>query len=196
MIYCACSIFFHISPEELAERYQLIAEPADGYITELQQQAILVDSATCALADWVRQVGLAVQLSANDKLALSIFIVDKHWALALARDGKAGPVAAYTPDNPKTLEELPYKLLALEDALHEIFHDDINREKLDALFGALLEGALPAEDVIHELLLMLEVPADWLRWSWYETIPEQLFLDPDFSNRVTPLGDARALWEE
>lgn len=196
MTSCACSIFFDISTEELAERYQAIAEPADGYLTELRQQVMLVDATTCELADWVRQVELAALLSAEDKLAISIFIVGKHWALALARDGKPGPVAAYTPDNPKTMEELPYKLLAFEEALDEIFQDDINREELDALFGALLEGVLPAEEVIHQLLLMLEIPADWLRWSWYETIPEQLFLDPDLANRVTPLGDARALWAE
>lgn len=196
MTSCACSIFFYISPEELAARYEAIAEPADGYITELQQKLMLVDATACGLADWVRQVELAVMLSAGDKLAFSIFFVGDHWALAMARDGKPGPVAAYTPDNPKTMEELPYNLLALEDALDENFHDDINREELDILFGALLEGALPAEEVINELLLMLEIPADWLRWCWYETIPEQLFLDPDLTNRVTALGNAKALWEE
>lgn len=78
----------------------------------------------------------------------------------------------------------------------EIFHDDIDRSRLDELFGALLEGAVSPEEAINELLLMLEVSADWLRWSWYETIPEQLFIDPDLAARVIPLGAAKALQEE
>ena len=192
---CACTLFFRIDPEELAERYEAIAEPPDGYLTRLHGCCVLVDAAS-EVADWAHLVELATPLTADHAIALSVFIVGAHWALALARDGQAGPVAAYTPDQAKTLDQLPHQLLALEGVFDDIFHDDIDRERIDQIFGALLEGAVCAEDALQSVIAMLGVPEDWMRWSWYETIPEQIFLDPDLAARVIPLGAARELWDE
>ena len=195
---CVCStIFFNkANPEELVALYEAIAEPVNGYLTILDGMAVLVDALASETANWARQHDLAAALSADDAIALSVFIVGDLWALALARDGQPGPVAAFTPDSSKVLEQLPHKLLGIERQLDDLFPDVTDLEKVDAIFGAMLDGATPAEDGISELLDMLGCPPDWLRWSWYETIPEQLFLDPDLADHVIPLGEARAFWEE
>ena len=135
-------------------------------------------------------------MSDDGATAISILLVDQHWALTVAHDNRPGPVAVSIPDEPATLQALPLRLMEIESLLTSIFPDDINGEDVDRLFGELLEGVAQFDDVISEILAMLGVAQDWPRWSWYETIPEQLFLDPDLADRVTPLGDAKGLWEE
>ncbi|HEX2949098.1 MAG TPA: hypothetical protein VHV83_05965 [Armatimonadota bacterium] len=193
-----CStIFFNADPTEISTQYEAIADPANGYLTRLHDDCVvLVDAAASETADWSRQTQLAALLSANEVIAISVFVVGELWALALAFDGQAGPVAAFTPDNPKAMEELPHKLLAIEQQLDNIFPDGVDTEELDRLFGSMLEGYITPEEGITELFDQLGCPPDWPRWSWYETIPEQLFLDPDLANRVIPLGETRELWEE
>ncbi len=194
---CACStLFFHCDPRELIAQYEAICEPANGYLTCLNDEVVLVDALATEQADWGRQTSLAAALTGEDGVALSIFIVGAHWALALAVDGKEGPVAAYVPDDPDALDDLPRELMIIETGLARLFPGLVNAQELDLLFGAMLEGAVPVEEAINSLLAMLGVAPDWLRWSWYETIPEQLFIDPDLADRVTPLGEARLLWEE
>ena len=192
----ACTLFFHTSVEEIAVRYEEIATPANGYLTRLDGNCLLVDAAVTETADWARQIHLATQLCVDEVIALSIFIVGDLWALALARDGQPGPVAAFTPDNAKTLELLPNQLLTIERTLVDLFPDRVDAGRIDELFGAMIDGAVTPEEGIGEILDMLGCTPDWQRWSWYETIPEQLFLDPDLTHRVTPLGDARELWDE
>ena len=197
-IYVCCTIFFpllELTNCEIATQYEEITDPADGYLTQLSQCSILVDAQASEMADWQRQIEIAISLSSEDLLALSIFIVGDLWALALAKDGQPGPIAAYTPDNTKVLEQLPHKLLAIEQQLCELFYRQVNPDVMDALFGALLDGAITPDDGIAELVQMLGCTQDWMRWSWYETIPEQLFLDPDLESRVIPLGNAKNLWE-
>ncbi len=55
---------------------------------------------------------------------------------------------------------------------------------------------MPVEEAVTQLLAMLDCPPSWLRWSWYETIPQQIFTDPDLLKSVTPLGEAKQFWEE
>jgi hypothetical protein len=86
--------------------------------------------------------------------------------------------------------------MALEQALGLLFPDLVDLDEVDYLFGALLEDALAPEVVFTELFTMLGLTPDWLRWAWFETIPDQLFTDPDLSDRVIPLGEARELWDE
>lgn len=196
---CACStIFFghyRVDPEAIIAQYEETVEPANGYLTRLNHECVLVDATASELADWSRQIDLAAALTSEDVFALSVFLVGDLWALGVARNGKTGPVAAFTPDSPKTLEQIPHKLLAIEQQLIELF-PDADGEEIDRVLGMLLDGMTSPDDAFSELLDLLGCPADWLRWSWYETIPEQLFLDPDLAHRVTPLGAARALWEE
>ncbi len=193
---CACTLFFHSSAEEIASHYEEIANPANGYLTRIHGGCLLVDATVSETADWARQIELAIQLCGEDAIAFSILIVGDLWALALARGGQPGPIAAYTPDNVKTLELLPNQLLSIEQMLQEIFPDRVDAAYIDQLFGAMIEGAIEPGEGISEIVDMLGCPPDWQRWSWYETIPEQIFLDPDLSSRVTPLGDARELWDE
>jgi hypothetical protein len=192
----ACTLFINASAEEIAERYEEIAIPANGYLTRLNGYCLLVDATAAETADWQRQIQLSTQVSGDQVIAVSIFMVGDLWALALAHDGQPGPVAAFTPDNAKSLEALPAQLLAVERMLGDLFADRVDIARIDELFGGMIEGALSSEEVMDEILDMLGCPPDWQRWSWYETIPEQLFLDPDLSPRVMPLGDARALWDE
>jgi hypothetical protein len=196
----ACSTLFFavnsLDPVELAARYEALADPANGYLTQLNCAYVFVDAQASETADWSRQIELAGLMATEDALALSIFMAGDLWALALTRAGHPATVAAYTPDNPKTFELLPHKLLALERQLGELFPAQLDVPGVDALFGAILDGAMSAEEGVTALLDMLGCSPDWLRWSWYETIPDQLFLDPDLSPRVTPLGEARNFWEE
>lgn len=192
-----CStLFFQSDPREIVNRYEAQVEPANGYLTVLDEVCILVDALATETANWSRQHELAALLAGDDGVALSVFIVGSLWALSLCRDGQPGTIAAFTPDESKVLEQLPVRLLTIERQLDEYFPNIVDTEEVDTLFGAMLEGARAAEDGISELLAMLGCPPDWLRWSWYETIPEQLFLDPDLADHVTPLGEAKAFWEE
>ncbi|MHB9023401.1 MAG: hypothetical protein ACYC7E_04390 [Armatimonadota bacterium] len=194
---CACSTLFQrIAPEELIERYEENADPANGYLTQVGDWWELVDAQASEMADWSRQTQLAADLAEEDTLAISVFLAGDSWALALATAGKQGPVAVFTPDDTDVLERLPHQLLAIENNLEQWLPGDIDAEKIDAIFGAILEGALPADEGLDELLILLGCSPDWLRWSWYEAIPLQLITDPDFVGRVQPLGEAKALWEE
>lgn len=190
------TFFFRATPETLAERYEAAADPANGYLTRLNGSSLLVDAQATETADWSRQTRLAAAMTDEDEAALSVFIVGESWALALAQGGAPGPVAVYTVGDPDVLDTLPFSLRALEEGLTAQFPRSIHPDAVDYLFGALLEGVIPAEEVVSAILQMLGCAPDWLRWGWYETIPEQLLLDPDLAERVTPLGDARDLWEE
>jgi hypothetical protein len=193
----ACGTLFHgVRQEEIVGAYEAGVEPANGYLTRLDEWLLLVDATATEMADWDRQIRMALALTVDGGTAISVFLVGKTWALALAHEGKAGPVAAFAPDEETALDDLPHRLLRFEHGLGELFPYLVDTETVDALFGVLLDGGISAEAVFTEILAMLEVPGDWLRWSWYETIPEQLFLDPDLAHRVTPLGEAKPLWEE
>jgi hypothetical protein len=194
----ACSTFFHdVAPEELRRVYEADAEPANGYLVDLHEGWWgLVDAMASETVDWGRQLELASLLTGDDGTAVSVFLVGEHWAMAFTHGGARGPVAVYMPEDRKVLERLPHELLALEGVLAEYFPDDVDADAVDALFGAVLEGATPIEDVFTEICDMLRIAPDWLRWSWYETIPEQLFTDPDLAPRVLPLGAVKELWEE
>ncbi len=191
-----CTLFAVTHPETLAERYTVGIDPPDGYLTYLNGWWMLVDATATATGNWARQRDIGLALSDEEGVALSIFITDDEWALALAVNGEPGPTAIFTPQNDEVMARAPYSLMALEQALGLLYPDRIDTEEVDYLFGALLDGALPAEEAINEIVLMLGCPADWMRWSWYESVPEQLITDPDLADRVIPLGAAKALWEE
>jgi hypothetical protein len=190
-----CTVFQRVSPEELIERYEENADPANGYLTEVGDWWELVDAQASETADWRRQIQLATELADEDTLAISIFIAEDSWALALATAGKQGPLAVYAPEDKDVIDRIPQQLLTIENILVQ-WLSDVEVEKVDVIFGAMIEGALPAEEGLDELLTMLGCSPDWLRWSWFETIPQQLFIDPDLKDRVRPLGEAKALWEE
>jgi hypothetical protein len=94
------------------------------------------------------------------------------------------------------MRELPGRLLAVESVLTDLFPDDADPAAIDELFGAVLEGVLPFDEAVSSIFDMLGVPPEWLRWSWFETIPQQLFIDPDLADRVVPVGEACHFWEE
>ncbi len=196
-VFACCTFFHNIGPEELRRAYEENAEPANGYLIDLHEGWWgLLDATATEAGDWARQLELATELTGDDALALSLFIVGEHWAVAFTHGGERGPVAVYVPDDRKVLERLPHELLGLERVLAESFSDEIDPDELDALFGAVVDGATPIEEAFAEICTMLRIAPDWLRWSWYETIPEQLFTDPDLAPRVLPLGDVKGLWEE
>lgn len=194
--YACGTLFFHIPAASLKSRYEFLAEPGNGYLVRMGYDYLLTDAQATETADWVRQLDLAVDISADGGVAFSFFFVGKDWAMGIAVDGKPGAIAAYTPDDAKALDQLPFKLLALERELVANFPDILIPEQLDKLFGALVLDAITAEDAVTEILDELGCAPDWPRWCWYETISEQLFLDPDLAHRVIPLGEAVALWEE
>ena len=185
--YACATLFFHIPAQSLKTRYEYLAEPANGYLVRMGYDYLLTDAQATETADWVHQLDLAVDMSADGGVALSFFFVDKDWAMGLAIDGRAGAIAAFTPEDAKALDQLPFKLLSLERELVSNFPETLSTEQLDKLFGALVCDAITAEDAITEILEELGCAPDWPRWSWYETISEQLFLDPDLSDRVIPL---------
>jgi len=194
--YACATFFFRATPEELAQRYEENAEPANGYLIRLSDFYLLVDATATETADWGRQAQLAALLSENEVIALSVLLVGDHWGLAVAYDGQPGPAALFIPKDEKLLTQLPHKLLAIEKALVDLFPGEIDADEVDAIFGAMIDGAMPVEDAITEILVMLDCPTNWLRWSWYETIPQQIFTDPDLQRMIIPLGEARQFWEE
>jgi len=190
------TIFFHTDAAELTTRYEANAENPCGYLTRLNGEWLFTDALATETADWARQLELATVMTDEEVIGLSVFMVGNLWALGVSFDGRPGPVAAYVPDNADQMRELPERLLTLENALTDLFPDDADPEEIDELFGAVLEGALPIEDAVSSILAMLGVSPEWPRWSWYETIPEQLFIDPDLADRVVPVGEACQFWEE
>lgn len=193
----ACTtIFFHTDAEELAERYLANTDNPCAYLTCVNGAWVFVEELASETADWARQMNLALAMSEEEAIAFSVFLVGNLWALGLAFDGRQGPVAAYVPDDPTRISQLPQQLLAIEQALDDLFPDDVDPEQIDVLFGAVLDGAMPMDDAITEILEKLGCPPDWQRWSWFETVPEQLFIDPDLADRVVPVGEACHFWEE
>jgi hypothetical protein len=194
-IACA-TIFFHTDIGELTARYEANTENPCGYLTRVNGLWIFVDAQATETADWARQMELATLMTDEGEIGISVFLVNELWALGISFDGKLGPVAAYVPDDETQMRQLPQRLLAIESVLDDLFPEEAVPEQIDELFGATLEGAKPFEDMIDELLEMLGVPPEWQRWGWYEMIPEQLFIDPDLTDRVFPIGDACQFWEE
>jgi hypothetical protein len=194
--YACCTFFYITSPEILVERYLQGIEPANGYLTQAGTWWQLVDGTAAETGNWARQRDIGTALSTEEGVALSVFIADEEWAISLSVNGEPGPSAVYLPDNAELLSRVPYSLMALEQALGLLFPDYVDLDTVDALLGALLEGALPPETAFTELFTMLGIPEDWLRWALFEAIPDQLILDPDLSDRVLPLGAAHDLWEE
>ena len=192
---CATVFLFGVA-EELAAGYETIADPANGYLVPIGEHQVLADLPAGDAADWGRQLQLACDLTSAGGTALSVFSAGDTWGLALAVDGREGPVAVREPDNEDVMEVLPHRLMALEQALVRQFPQMVDADEVDALLGALLDGAARFDDTAAELLAMLDCSADWLRWSWPEAIPRQLLLDPDLLRHVRPLGDARSFWEE
>ena len=152
---CACCTLFisdyGSNPTEIAAHYEAIAEPANGYLIRLQHEVMLVDATAAETADWARQIELATALADENTVALSIFLVGDLWALALAHNERPGPVAAFTPDNTKVLEQLPHSLLAIERQLIDFFPDRVDEEAIDQIFGAMLERAISPGDGISEV---------------------------------------------
>jgi len=195
-VYACCTFFQHVTPEELAVSYEESAEPANGYLVSLNTWWMLDDATATEASDWGRQLELATQLTGEEGTAISVFLVGELWTLALCHGGNRGPVALFVPGDSKLLEQLPHQLLAFEQAFGELFPDDVDTDEVDSIFGALLDGAMLPEEAFSSLLQMVGVAADWQRWCWCETVPYQLFTDPDLSSRVIPLGLAKAFWEE
>ncbi len=194
---CICCTVFLAAPEaQLIDVYEENAEPADGYLIRLGDAQLLVDALATETADWARQVELAGLMTGEDLTAISLFLVGAQWGLALNHGTRPAIMAAYDAEAPKLLDQLPRQLLAFERTLEDLYPGEVDGDALDALFGAMLESALPIEEAFNTLLSQLGCPPDWLRWSWYETIPQQLFLDPDLADRVQPLGRTREFWEE
>lgn len=194
--FACCSLFAVVSPELLAERYEHGIEPPNGYLTQMEGWWLLVDGTASETGNWARQRDIGIALSAEEGIAISVFITDQEWALSLAVNGEPGPTAIYLPDNEELIARVPFTLMALETAFSLLYPDRVDVDEVDALFGALLEDALPPETVFTTLFAMLGIPEDWLRWAWFESIPEQLFMDPDLAARTIPLGAAKELWEE
>jgi len=193
----ACmTIFFHTDGPELISRYEATAENPSAYFTRVNGEWIFTDELATETADWARQQELAMVMTEEEVIGISVFMVGNLWALGVAFDGRQAPVAAYVPDNADQMRELPGRLLGIESALADLFPDNADPQVIDELFGAVLEGALPFEEAVSSIFDMLGVPPEWLRWSWFETIPQQLFIDPDLSDRVVPVGEASLLWEE
>lgn len=190
------TIFFHSDAGELAARYEEHAENPCAYLTRVNDEWIFTDSLATETADWARQFELATAMTEDEVTGISVFMVGDLWALGVSYDGRRGPVAAFVPDNAAQMRELPQRLLAVENALAELFPDAVDPDRIDALFGAVLEGVLPFEEAVTSIFEMLGVLAEWLRWSWFEAIPEQLFIDPDLADRVVPVGEACGFWEE
>lgn len=191
--YACCSIFIGISAETLAPRYEAVAEQSNGYLVRMDGCTLLVDALATEAADWARQIYLATQMTEENETSISFFLVGEHWALSVSHGGEAGPVAIFTPEDADVLDKLPYMMMAIENALGECLH--LDTDALDQMFGALLEGAITPEVAFDDLLALLACTPDWPRWSWFETIPEQLFTDPDLLNtRVVPLGEAQEFW--
>ena len=195
-LFACATIFFHAHRDDLVARYEALAEPADGYLTSLRDTFILVDAVAAATADWGRQVRLGLVMSGDGVFALTVVLLGEYWALALAQDEQPGPAAVCVPNEPDMLSQLPRQLFDIERVLVESFPFAADADKIDAIFGAMLDGAQPIDEAFTELLEMLGCPNEWMRWSWDETIPQQLFIDPDLVARVTPLGDASGFWEE
>ena len=194
-VFACVTVFLLADREALVSRYESLAEPANGYLTRVGETYLMTDAAASEGSDWARQVRLALEMS-EELTALTIVIYEEYWALTLAHDEQQGPAAIYLPVAPEMLRNLPRQLFDVEKALVDLLPFDADADRIDALFGAVLEEALPIEDALTELLGMFGCPAEWIRWSWYETIPQQLFTDPDLAGRVTPLGEARQFWEE
>jgi hypothetical protein len=194
--YICATIFFNANPDVLAAMYEACADPAEGYLTRLNRQLILTDAAATASADWARQAELATALALEDTIAISVFLTGRQWAIAVAHNGLPGPVAVFDQDDHKAFDQLPFKLLAIEETITLLFPKLVDKSRIDMLFGAMLEDAISPEEGMASFFEMLGCPQDWPRWSWYDTIPEQLFLDPDLAERVTPLGEAKKFWEE
>jgi len=192
----ACTtIFFHTALEKLTACYTAQVEHPCAYLTRVDDVWVFTEAQATETADWARQLALARAMSEDEAIAISVFIVGAHWALGMAFDGRQGPVATYLPDDETQMQQLPQQLLAIEQALDDLFPDDADPERIDALFGAVLDGAMPFEEAAVEMLQMIGCPPDWQRWSWFETVPEQLFIDPDLSDRVAPIGESRLFWE-
>lgn len=196
MAHICCTLFDRCLPDELTAHYEAYAEPANGYLIRLQHWSLLVDAVATETANWVRQCELSAEMTCEDGVAVSLFLVDRYWAIAVAAGGKRRAFAAYMPDDPKLFERLPNELHKVEQALALYFPDDIDIVRVDELFGAIIDNGITVEDGFLALTDLLGISPEWLRWSWYETIPEQLFTDPDLAPRVKALGDAKQLWEE
>lgn len=194
--HACCTIFFGMSREDVVLAYEGCAEPADGYLAQMGDAWLLTDAAITETVDWGQQAELAARMTGEEGMAISLFLSDEIWGLALARAGQPGPTAAFMPEEADICDLLPQRLLRIEQLLTEWFPDDADAEELDRLFGALIEGAVPPDEAFTDLVEMLGCPPDWLRWSWYESIPHQLLLDADLHDRVMPLGAAREFWEE
>ncbi|MHB9134018.1 MAG: hypothetical protein ACYDBB_23360 [Armatimonadota bacterium] len=194
--HACCSIIFNVPADELIARYEANAEPANGYLTRLDDSWVMVDAFASETADWGRQSLLAAEMTGEDGVAISILMTGQYWALGLAHAGKPGTMAVYLPGNEDVLDKLPFKLMEFEQGLVALFPDALDADELDRIFGAVIEMALPIDDAVDAILAMLGCAPDWLRWSWYDAIPHQLFMDPDFIGRVRPMGEAKDLWSE
>jgi len=195
-LFACATVFFHAHRDDLIARYHEHADPADGYLTQVGETYVMVDAPAAEIADWARQVRLGLEMSGEGVIALTVVLLGQYWALALSHDEQPGPAAVCIPNEPDMNTQLPRQLFEIERTLVEWLPFDADADEIDTIFGAMLEEALPVEEAFSELLAMLGCPPEWIRWSWYETIPQQLFIDPDLASRVTPLGAAKAFWEE
>jgi hypothetical protein len=191
-----CSIFFGTTADQLCDAYEAIAEPANAYLTRVGTGLLLADVVACETADWGRQLRLGTEMTHTGGASFSVFAAGDRWGMAVATDGVEGPVAVFEPDEEEIMADLPRRLLGVEKALAALSPERVDAAEVDRAFGALLEGVMTADDAAGIVLTMLGCHIDWPRWAWAETVPHQLFLDPDLADRVTPLGEAKDLWEE
>jgi hypothetical protein len=188
MPFCA-TYFLYCHPEELSSTYLEAIDTPAGYLVSSGNGMIFTDAVITETANWHRQTELAGEMAGDSGLALSYFAVGNTWGISLHYAGKQLSTA-YDYDNPKMQEKITGTLIEIETELIIAFPTKIDSDELDAMLGGLLSGVISSDDVFNYLLLAIGASPDWIRWSWYEAVAENLNIDPDLEERVAPLGNA------
>ena len=188
MAICA-TFFLYCNPEEISSAYLEAIDTPAGYLVSSGRGVIFTDAVITETANWHRQSELAVELAGDNGFALSYFAVGNTWGISLHYNGKQLSTA-YDYDNPKMQEKITGTLIEIETELINQFPDSIDADVLDAMLGGLLSGAISVDDVFNYILTAANASADWIRWSWYEAVADNLIIDPDQESWVAPLGNA------
>ncbi len=188
MPFCA-TFFLYCNPEDLTNGYLEAIDTPAGYLVSSGNGYIFTDSVITETANWHRQTELAGEFAADNGLALSYFAVGNTWGISLHSGGKQLSTA-YDYENPKMQEKITGTLIDIENELINAFPAKIDSDELDAMLGGLLSGVVGPDDAFNYLLLAIGASPDWIRWSWYEAVADNLNIDPDLEDRVAPLGNA------